>query len=173
MSLPGGSPNKQVWAGLQWSSPDVTSRGSPGLIAPESGGMLHDLCWGGTLEYDLWNDTFDVTYPPTPTDGDRYLWKHYLLSTSFAGGKNPFSTETNRFNCCVFHFIECFYLLVLCLSRSHSGSVNRTSTDSSPVGEPGPNSGPLGIVWESTYCDTRQWSRLVPSAGRVHSEADM
>ena len=57
-------PNEQVWAGLQWSPPDVTSRGSPGLITLEEG-MLHDLCWGGTLAYDLCHDTFDVTYPPT------------------------------------------------------------------------------------------------------------
>ena len=27
------SPNEQVWTGLQWSLPDVTSRGSPGMMS--------------------------------------------------------------------------------------------------------------------------------------------
>ena len=111
MSLPGGPPNEQVWVGLQWSPPDVTSRG-PQVWLPR-GVCYMTFAGRGTLAYVLCHDTFDVTYPPTPaTDGGRYLWKHYLPTTSFAGGKNPVNTEINRFNYCVFPFISLFYVFL-------------------------------------------------------------
>ena len=46
---------EQVWTGRQWWSPDVSSRGSPGLMSGGEG--------GGTPSCDLSNDACDVPIP--------------------------------------------------------------------------------------------------------------
>ena len=86
----GVSPNEQVWTGFQWSPPDVTSRGFPGLM---SRGTLPDLSWSGRgyptspvqMEYPtIWAILWSIwCYPPWT---DKRLWKHYLPANVFAGG---------------------------------------------------------------------------------------
>ena len=69
--------SEQVWTGLQWWPPDVSSGGGEGTQVPCQGVPYH------------------VTYPmmhlmllyPFRTD-NRCPWKHYLPQTSFAGGNN-------------------------------------------------------------------------------------
>ena len=55
-----GSPNEQIWTGLQWSPPNVTSTACqvwcPGVPNWPFPG-------GATLPCDLSHDAFDVTYP--------------------------------------------------------------------------------------------------------------
>ena len=86
-----GSPNEQVWSGLQWSPLDVTSRRSPGLMSGSKGYPTWSFD-GGALPYDISHDAFDITRASLPWT-DRFLLKHYHPATSFAGGKNTIATR--------------------------------------------------------------------------------
>ena len=60
---------------------------SPVLMSRRGGGRSPGLIsMGYPLPYVLSHDAFDVTYPYPWTE--RCLWKHYLPSISFVGGKN-------------------------------------------------------------------------------------
>ena len=64
-----GSLIEQVWIGLQWSPPDVTSGELPRSDVQAGGTLpdptLADFFWGGgTLTCDLFHDALDITYSP-------------------------------------------------------------------------------------------------------------
>ena len=118
------SSSEQVWTGLQWWSPDVSSRvegkggRSQGLVSEmrgrgrerrgKGGGVgpqVWCLEWGGGrvfLPCDLSHDACDA---PTPVclQTDRCLWKHYLPSILIAGVKDqcktlkPLNTHSSLF----------------------------------------------------------------------------
>ena len=92
--------NEQVWP------PDVTSRGRVAYVQRGGVGISGGVgyVWGvgyvrGSgyvqrgypLPCDLSHDACDVTYPhPNMNRTDRLLWKHYLPSTTVAGGNKIF-----------------------------------------------------------------------------------
>ena len=81
-------PNEQVWTGLQWSSPDVTSRGSqvwgPGGVCPRS-----DVQGACTVKF---NASWVMITQPSPHPPwkewltDRPDWNYYLPAILLAGG---------------------------------------------------------------------------------------
>ena len=59
--------------------------GSISLMSRGEEYPIWTLGCGGTLLCDLFHDALDVTYPLTLWT-DKYLWKHYVSVTLFAGG---------------------------------------------------------------------------------------
>ena len=78
-----GSPSEQVWTSLQWSLPDVTSRGSPGLMSRGGEGVPYLTFPGGyptmgPISWCIWC----YLPPPAPrAQTHTHLWKHYLPKT--------------------------------------------------------------------------------------------
>ena len=96
----GRTSSEQVWTGLQWWPPDVTSRRMALSEQVWTGLMSREVpqawCPGGYPRPDVQRgqgDPYHMVYPimhmmlPTPTPRtDRHLWKHYLPTTIIVGG---------------------------------------------------------------------------------------
>ena len=104
----GVSWSEQVWTGFQWWPLDVTSRGPHVWMRPGLGGpcaMRSHVAWSGDGQGqgDLYSEVQcimrngDMGLPPLSQQNGRHLWKHYLPTTSLAGGKNTSEQDKQHF----------------------------------------------------------------------------
>ena len=82
MSVPVRGPqisNEQLWTGLQWWPPDVSSGGRIPCLMSRWGSGARCACIVRS------NASYGNGHMGTPLWADKHKWKHYLPSTSLAG----------------------------------------------------------------------------------------